>query len=396
VLQKKKSSSQKRKMMKTLFSEIIVCWCFFALAKGQILLPQFSNGESSSCKSLVSEESEESVGSFCLRLYPASSPDKVSVEYAVRKQGWILQDAKFWIGANETDSPVTTTSEKINIDESSFSFAKKSIHLSVTSFRLSLMEDFGFDCSNGKTDFFATAQATIRRRESMDSNDRTSFIQKNEESGNSQNPFVIPFGLSCSKSSNDSYTDSFSDNGTMKLQDHRHMREACGIQPRSSRRNFGMSKDFLLRSYTAMKLIRLVTEGDTDDPNHYKVYENFFVYSDLYDKALVVKTQTDAMCYGVFRGTQFFNPLDHYQNLIPLTSAVPNSDCVVRQGFQQAYFSSYVDQFRFGLDTCVQSCPGGCPVILTGHGQGGAIAVVASIDLRAYNPTVSSEEDTVI
>ena len=38
---------------------------------------------------------------------------------------------------------------------------------------------------------------------------------------------------------------------------------------------------------------------------------------------------------------------------------------------------------------CVASCQGGlCPLIIGGHSSGGSIAVVASIDLRDYNPTV--------
>ena len=43
---------------------------------------------------------------------------------------------------------------------------------------------------------------------------------------------------------------------------------------------------------------------------------------------------------------------------------------------------------RESVDDCVASCDGGCPLVLGGESNGGAAAVVASIDYAHYNPEV--------
>jgi hypothetical protein len=327
-----------------------------------------------------------------------------------------LDETNFWVGHNATDISGNTTGVA--------PFRKQHIGISRGTMSLSLLEDFGFACSNGPTDFFAKAHATIQKRGSSSAAEERKEIHS---------PEIISFALSCSQStyekrSNQTTDETFlpSDMSTtitsLPLTDERTLvQDQCRPLKTRSGIDFGLSEDFVTRITKAFELTTIVLEADTDAPEWRTEYELFASWSDWNDKVLLAKPHDESICYVAFRKAQTFNPLDRVQSLDPRSMPVDGSDCAVRRGYHQSYFSSFVDDFKSGLDRCVQACSDGdCPVILTGQSQGGgklvhlclfliyayiiyffslpnklayfhsgteAIAVVASIDLRAYNPT---------
>jgi len=121
------------------------------------------------------------------------------------------------------------------------------------------------------------------------------------------------------------------------------------------------------------------------------IYERFDAFDDGFDDAAIV-AKVDNVCYGIFRGTVEFNGFDELQNLLPGYRKVPGTDCYVRTGFYNGYFTNYRAEFEQAVRECVDSCVSGdCELILSGGSQGASIAVVASLYLfEEYNPTVMS------
>ncbi|CAB9500122.1 expressed unknown protein [Seminavis robusta] len=121
------------------------------------------------------------------------------------------------------------------------------------------------------------------------------------------------------------------------------------------------------------------------------IYDQFYAYNDgLNDAAIVAKV--DNICYGVFRGTVEYNYFDEMQNLLPGYRKVDGTDCYVRRGLYDAYFTNYATQFEDSVRDCVNSCDDGdCELVFTGGSQGAAVAVVASIRFyQEFDPTVMS------
>ena len=119
-------------------------------------------------------------------------------------------------------------------------------------------------------------------------------------------------------------------------------------------------------------------------------YDGLYGWTDnLDDQAIVAKKHEH--CFAVFQATEGNNLLDQLQNLNPFPTRIADSDCFARQGFHSAYFAPYYYDFRSTLEECLASCIGDtspCPLILGGNSQGGAAAVIASIDLQQHNPRV--------
>jgi len=148
--------------------------------------------------------------------------------------------------------------------------------------------------------------------------------------------------------------------------------------------------------YNAMQLTLLVTRSKSgsiskvekkQEDNPY--YSNFTGFGDINDQALVAKVASEDTCYGVFMGSEKLNPFDAIQNLNPFNTDMENTDCQVRSAFFDAYSTSYNDEFRNAVNDCVASCGDTqCPLVFAGYGSGGAVAVVAAIDLNKYTPSV--------
>ena len=98
------------------------------------------------------------------------------------------------------------------------------------------------------------------------------------------------------------------------------------------------------------------------------------------------------VCYGGFRGTDSDN-LSYddavRQNIYPGTRMV--GGCKVRKGFYEGWANPFKNKFDAALRGCMTECDklnGKCTMVLSGHSQGGAIAVVASLIYKSYQPTV--------
>lgn len=126
------------------------------------------------------------------------------------------------------------------------------------------------------------------------------------------------------------------------------------------------------------------------------IYERFDAFDDERNDAAII-AKVDQTCYAVFRGTVEYNDADVAQNFVPGYRRVPDTDCYVRRGYYDAYFTSYKEEFETELRHCVDSCQGEdgtgepCQVILSGASQGAANSIVASIALfEEYDPYVLS------
>lgn len=155
-----------------------------------------------------------------------------------------------------------------------------------------------------------------------------------------------------------------------------------------------ITKTFVKRAVVASDLSFIAYEYDiasnAKTKQYRKIYDEFNSWEDSNDAHLLVKEK--GVCYGVFRGTLQTSLTDIFQNLYPTNVQVEGSNCEVRKGFHKAYFTSYQPEFQRKLEKCVKSCAingksnKNCPLVLSGHSQGASVAIVASIDLRKYDP----------
>ena len=105
------------------------------------------------------------------------------------------------------------------------------------------------------------------------------------------------------------------------------------------------------------------------------------------DQALVAEDDA-GYCFGVFRGTTP-TAVDWGQNIDPRNEPVCTTKdrsacCTTRQGFYDAYITSYHQKMENEVRKCASKCdrPNEC-VVLTGHSQGGAVASIAAVRMAA-------------
>jgi Lipase (class 3) len=180
-----------------------------------------------------------------------------------------------------------------------------------------------------------------------------------------------------------------------QLQEHRNLGFSSCERQNISRSSDVLTEEFLHRFNVVSTLsadvaydLRLTKRID-----YYRtLYDRFDGFADGCDDAAVV-AKTNDVCYGVFRGTVEYNVFDEMQNLMPGYKKVDDTDCYVRSGFYDAYFTNYVSEFEESIRNCVNSCADGipCELVLSGGSQGAAAAVVASIRLfQEIDPIVMS------
>ena len=153
-----------------------------------------------------------------------------------------------------------------------------------------------------------------------------------------------------------------------------------------------MTEDFLFHFHVA-SMFALGVSFDRnlmEKIDYFKsFYERFSAFDDgLNDAAIVAKV--DGTCYAAFRGTVEYSLPDVAQNFVLGFRKVPGTDCYVRRGYYDCYFTNYQEAFEQEIRDCVDSCEDGrCPLIVTGASQGAATSVVASLRLfQEYDPYV--------
>ena len=103
------------------------------------------------------------------------------------------------------------------------------------------------------------------------------------------------------------------------------------------------------------------------------------------DNTLVVKKNGE--CYVAWRGTNRELWAEWEQNFDWTAKTLSNSNCQVHSGFDDNY--SQRDLVDAAIADCLASCGSSlCPLILTGHSQGGATAAIASLYWNDENPIV--------
>jgi hypothetical protein len=163
------------------------------------------------------------------------------------------------------------------------------------------------------------------------------------------------------------------DSSNTTLSDERRI---CPLAP-AVRVNFTLSEPEMKLIYEASKLCLLVfpdfsgfvTQQKIED--YRKIYERFDVWRDWNDQTVVAKT-ADGTCHAAFAGSSLWNPFDQWQNLNPFPKRLGSDSCWVRRGYFNAYNTSYKDEFRVALDSCMASCGNGtlCNLVLSGYSQG--------------------------
>lgn len=183
---------------------------------------------------------------------------------------------------------------------------------------------------------------------------------------------------------------------------------ACGICPADADLSSGsiLTRDLIERSRVVGLLSERLHEGFTSTP---VVLEFGNVYNPSTDDvSMVAKVQ--GVCYGIFAPTETRDlasfgtvPLDAFQQT-----------CDVHERAYASYFSTERQLFELRLAQCASTCinppptmevsmrftntpivsvqldANACPIVLAGHGLGGATAVVASMVLSDLSPQVIS------
>eukprot|EP00549_Striatella_unipunctata_P004467 CAMPEP_0118717484 /NCGR_PEP_ID=MMETSP0800-20121206/28189_1 /TAXON_ID=210618 ORGANISM="Striatella unipunctata, Strain CCMP2910" /NCGR_SAMPLE_ID=MMETSP0800 /ASSEMBLY_ACC=CAM_ASM_000638 /LENGTH=514 /DNA_ID=CAMNT_0006624235 /DNA_START=232 /DNA_END=1773 /DNA_ORIENTATION=+ len=193
---------------------------------------------------------------------------------------------------------------------------------------------------------------------------------------------------------------------------------------------FNLTEDILTKSYEAAVLgVGLTTiRGDIDLRNKalgpWGFEEPVVAYTDEPDRAMVARKANQ--CFAVFRGS-ILSRADWAQNLnrqfvnnafcgssLAVTEeefATANSTnstnsststtmteevcCSSRAGFTEAYFNTtFYNNMTAEIENCVndacseEDIKNGDCLVMAGHSQGGAIALLASLDFARYNPVL--------
>lgn len=150
-----------------------------------------------------------------------------------------------------------------------------------------------------------------------------------------------------------------------------------------------LPEDVITYSRRAAQLSKMVYRlgehvDDSDNPGSITVRST----ANGADQALWEKYE--GVCYVAFRGTGT-NILDALQNLDPGTKKLCSKSkgcCTIRQGFASGFIDA---EYRFELEgwarKCRTDCPT-CPLVVTGHSQGGSIAIAAGIVLADLDPYI--------
>ncbi|CAB9520157.1 expressed unknown protein [Seminavis robusta] len=303
---------------------------------------------------------------------------------------WLLETARLWVGDNITK----VSSIQQTPGEPSLLLQAKSIASKTTQFTLPLLDKLDFSCPDEGRLFWMSLNVTGTNE---NSNETIHWnLVHHKDNVFPQTSHVTSFALSC-------HAVDVADELTPPVQlqspfsktnqQHRRGQDNCpALYPAPEDIVLSLTKPFMRRANYTLGLSTLANRGvsgpiEDNIEEQRKLWEFFDGWSDIDDQTVVAKPFDMDVCFAVFSSVQGINPFDQWQNINPFTIQIPNTNCIVRRGFWAAYKSiKFYTKFRAALNKCLAICDGGCDMIFGGHSQGGAAAIVASIDLIELDP----------
>jgi len=157
-----------------------------------------------------------------------------------------------------------------------------------------------------------------------------------------------------------------------------------GCQNGARLSNFQLSQNITTKTLHAAELTRLtysikrfrIWRAPIPEGN----FETMDEFADVDDGALVARL--DNVCYVGFQSTRATNVFDIWQLFDKSEQSI--AGCKVRRGFYRGYYTCYYDNFLEKVEECM--APEGSELVVTGHSQGGSVAMMAFLDLQKYNP----------
>lgn len=362
---------------KTLFC-LVRLWFALALpglVEGRPIQPVI-NDVQGFCHALHSSDQGERVqGVVCLEL-DQEETDILAFEIHVNTVGWELNEVFLWVGSNTADLPDSIEEGGADEHVQNFPFVQKRVKQRSFDFQVSLLDTLGYSCPNEATKYFASLHARIRSQDGHSYQNFTILKNENKSYSSVEGHNLIAFTLSCQELPHnyEGSTINQVDHIRSTVQKVHRLTQSCPSYPSTIAFNF--TEADVQSLHTACVLNMLVNRCESGGmrkiiKNQQENYERFDGWADINDRALVAKTKDTRICYASIMGTEFFNPFDQLQNLNCKDTIMDGTDCLVRDGYLDAYNTSYKDAFRVEVDACVASCTGGCPLVLSGLSQGG-------------------------
>jgi Lipase (class 3) len=150
---------------------------------------------------------------------------------------------------------------------------------------------------------------------------------------------------------------------------------------------FEITETLLDRSYNSLQLAHATRNQDPGglQQNSFQVYGAYAYMQGGVAIDYVIVAQKDSVCYVTWRGS-IYNYNDWQQNFDIKPMAV--GSCEVHTGFDENYSNTRAE-VDAAISECLHNCTANdCPLVLSGHSQGGGSAVVASLYWLDASPMV--------
>lgn len=379
------------------------------------------NDSARHCHAVWAGKQHTDVGLLCTELRPSFSEltenHSLHISYEL-KEGWQLQECFLWLGSDLSGIPKKQGTAQPSLMD--FPYINRNIgKVQTYDISVPLEEINGPRCALGKRSqsLFAAIHPVITKG----SNNATIYEQSpptvhkrslRRKLSNDNNILTksgiwwmeLEMLLSCHRSVSDDKVVALSPN-LRQVKYRRQLTQFQGRDPSTAhcpttasnikKPDELITEDFLFRFHLASVLsLQVAFDSDmTSKTDYYRsIYDRFDGFDDGLDDAAVVAKVNDT-CFGVFRGTVKGNYADMAQNFEFGFRKVPGTECYVRIGYYDCYFTNYQPEFDQSIRDCVASCieedGKECELVMTGASQGGAASVVASIYFfNEYDPYI--------
>lgn len=325
------------------------------------------------CEGLLWEDHGQG-GTVCVQYQGQTIGFEISLEPDIVPDGqWKLEVAHLWMRDNEGEGGGQFFQYMPEKDE----ITSPTNNL-VTFPAISVSNDLGFSCPQSSKIFTAQASITLSARKNSTQQHEFTSLDTN-----------LSFRLSCSNGLRDRVTlesvkpaDKELASATVKSGSHplhdkapaaMHERRTQGDLPRTDwlnrERNVEcaatnenirspntlLGDDFLRKAFISEYLTGNIAYDDNlirDLDQYQQVYDYFHAWDDGVDDVSIV-VKIEGACYGAFRPTDPFNFNDLVvQNMNPTAKEILDSNCFVRGGYYDAYFTNYRDDFESKRKLC--------------------------------------------